>query len=658
MEVDELNISKTMFKNLIRCSNFASLYDLYTFRNFHHIKSINGIDLVKTKRLVDLLEENLFSEQNEEVMEIFSRMFDEETGEDLTEVTNSQMEAFSHYFTKVEQLAGDYIASKFKGNHQYNVDTKKQKKFFFSDNEHYYYCYLDIYSEGIDGKFRVFEVKSTTSSKFYRLGREKKNKSKLKSERFESIFIKGSDDIIRLREDYNSDIETPGLNYDAYYKQRNKLFDRYSSNGSGQYVYDLAVQRFIMENSLIQNNLESYINQFEYYLVVLNGDYIFDGTYDNNEPLYKRDKNGQDLFAIFDFTKITKEMQARIALDKVIIEQYIEDKTLSNKCFGKHCERSKSTQCKFKPVCFEPVEQSGSILEYMMKRYAFKDENGYLDVYDLINEGKYRIDDVSYHLLNKDLNRIQYDCYQRKVTYQDPYKIKLALNELRYPLYHLDFETFGCPLPRFWGESPYSQSLFQYSLHVEKEKGVCDKTLNHLEFLALDHKDYRRALIEKLINDIDLSKGGTVIVYNESFEKTRLKEMAELFPDLATKIMNIHDHIFDLFYVLRGNKTLFEPLLPKDMPKAEKEENAKMFNYYHNELHGSFSIKKVLPLFSPLSYNDLDVKNGTEAVLAYGLLPTYTAEEYEKIYLALKKYCQQDTWAMVEILNGLWEIVK
>lgn len=653
-----MNISKTMFKNLIRCPNFASLYDLYLFRNYHHLKTINGVDINITKGLVEDLEDAIFDDENEEIMEIFSHMYDEETGDDLTLITNSQMEAFSHYFTKVEELAGDYIASRFRGNHQYDVDTRKQKKYSFTDGEHYYYCYLDIYSEGEDGKFRVFEVKSTTSSKFFKLGRDRKNKAKVKSERYESIFVKGNDGIVRLREDYSNDVSSPLLDGESYNKQRSKLFERYSSDGTGKYVYDLAVQRYIIEKSLIQNNLQNAIDKFEYYLVVLNGDYLFDGTYIDDEPVYHRDINNQDLFTIFDLTTITKEMQEKIANEKETIEQYIDQKALTNTCFGKHCERAKSTQCKFKPVCFEPIEKSGSILEYIMKHYAFKDESGYIDVFDLINKGKYKIDDVPYNLLSKKVNRIQYDCYQNNEVYIDLYKIKLALNELKYPLYHLDFETFGCPLPRFYGESPYSQSLFQYSLHVEKEKGVCDKTADHFEFLAPDHEDCRRELIEKLIEDIDLSNGGTVIVYNESFEKTRLKEMAELYTDLAIPIMNIHDHIFDLLYVLKGNKTLFAPLLPLDMPKADLEERAKMINYYHNKLHGSFSIKKVLPIFSPLTYNDLVVKNGTEAVLAYGLLPTYTNEEYKRIYLALRKYCQQDTWAMVEILNGLWKMIN
>ena len=64
-------------------------------------------------------------------------------------------------------------------------------------------------------------------------------------------------------------------------------------------------------------------------------------------------------------------------------------------------------------------------------------------------------------------------------------------------------------------------------------------------------------------------------------------------------------------------------------------------------------LKKVLPIFTDLSYANLEVHNGVEAVAAYGELPTLTDLEYENKYLALRKYCQQDTWAMVEVLWGL-----
>ena len=343
-------------------------------------------------------------------------------------------------------------------------------------------------------------------------------------------------------------------------------------------------------------------------------------------------------------------------MENKYIKQHKKDRKIEGKCTGTHCELKKSAECKFKKVCFMNALCDGSILEYIGKTYAFggKDTNyDKMSVYDLINQGDYKIDSIPREYLGKKTNQIQYDCYTTNTTFVDENKIKLILNTLQYPLYHLDFESYGCPFPRYQGEKPYTQSLFQYSLHVEKAPFVCDKEKDHYEFLAKDHSDCRRALCEQMIKDIDLSNGGMVIVYNEAFEKTRLKELAKIYPDLAPQLLNIRDHVFDLLFVLKGNKNMFMPLLSDEYSEKEKEEIAKQINYYHNNLHGSFSIKKVLPIFTNLSYADLDVHNGTEAVYTYGILPTLTDKEYEDKYLALRKYCQQDTWAMVEILWGL-----
>ena len=75
-------------------------------------------------------------------------------------------------------------------------------------------------------------------------------------------------------------------------------------------------------------------------------------------------------------------------------------------------------------------------------------------------------------------------------------------------------------------------------------------------------------------------------------------------------------------------------------------------------MSGSYSIKKTLPVFSDLSYSDLTVKNGTEAIVAYANYNNMTKEEFNLYYEALKIYCQQDTWAMVVILDALRKICK
>ena len=127
----------------------------------------------------------------------------------------------------------------------------------------------------------------------------------------------------------------------------------------------------------------------------------------------------------------------------------------------------------------------------------------------------------------------------------------------------------------------------------------------------------------------------------KSFEKTRIKELGQIFPEYQDKLEKLNSMIFDLMYLLKSNNNMYQGL-------GFKEKDAKMFNYYNKDLNGSFSIKKVLPIFTELTYEGMPIGNGSDAMY------TYANEEQLKLkQKELTKYCQQDTWAMVEILWGL-----
>ena len=82
--------------------------------------------------------------------------------------------------------------------------------------------------------------------------------------------------------------------------------------------------------------------------------------------------------------------------------------------------------------------------------------------------------------------------------------------------------------------------------------------------------------------------------YNMGFEKGKIRDLAELYPDLHDHLMNIYDNIRDI------------------MTPFQKRW------YYTKEMHGSYSIKAVLPALYPdepdLNYHNLEgVHNGEEA---------------------------------------------
>ena len=115
--------------------------------------------------------------------------------------------------------------------------------------------------------------------------------------------------------------------------------------------------------------------------------------------------------------------------------------------------------------------------------------------------------------------------------------------------------------------------------------------------------------------------------------------------------MAICDKSADLIDLLKTKKDFYE--------LAFGEERAKTINYYHPDLSGSYSIKKTLPLLVPaLTYKGMDVGNGVQAYITYlnydSPDPTFgTLKTKANRRAALSRYCQQDTWAMVEILRAV-----
>lgn len=619
-----MKISKSLLKQLTRCDAFISLYNAYINKN--NFDLINTNNFTKDDLINYLNNLNLDFEEDDNILEIIGEMF--ENSADLLRKDTLQLKTFLDVFNEIEHLAAEQLRKKYDGVFTYSRNTFKQKKFSTIINYNEYYCYIDIYNETKD-KIRIFEVKSTTDSKFKDLG---VTTNKIRYNIFNNYQEKS---LLNLN---NRIYENEKLT-----KKYQELFNPYTN--CGKYIYDIAIQKYIIENSKPEKKVE-------YYLVVLNSNYIFDGEYINGKPNYKKDVKGEELFTIIDVNKIVDDYFPIIDNKRKKLELLINNQKLSKIKVGEYCDFNKTTECPFKELCFKKALVEYSIIETPQKNYAFDNYKGikYPTIYDFINDGIYMYVDA-YPYTVKPNYQIIYDAITKNSVHFDKSRIIEGLKQIKYPIYHLDFESMNNPLPRFRGEKVYSQSVFQYSLHIEKEKGICDLVKDHTEFLAKDHNDHREDLIKQLIKDIDLSNGGTVLVYNDSFEKTRLKELAYIFPKYKNQLLNIHDHIIDLLQIIRGNKSFYEKFM--ELTDEQKETYA----FYDKRLHGSFSIKKALPVFTNLSYSDLEVHNGTEAVYVYSHYEKFSEEERKKAYNDLLTYCRQDTWSMVEILRGLNKMI-
>jgi hypothetical protein len=222
---------------------------------------------------------------------------------------------------------------------------------------------------------------------------------------------------------------------------------------------------------------------------------------------------------------------------------------------------------------------------------------------------------------------------EEEEDYGEPYINREAiaefLDQMEYPLYHMDFESWMTAVPEYDGHWPYRQVCFQYSVHVQQSPGAESV---HYEYLAEHTGTPTETFLKNLLQV--LGAEGTVLVYNKTFEATRLKELVSEYPQYEEAVDNILDRMVDLMAPFRKH-------------------------YRLPEMQGSYSIKLVLPALIPeLSYENLAIGNGGDASAAFfNLREERDAEKIKATREALLEYCGLDTLAMVRILEKLNAIV-
>jgi predicted RecB family nuclease len=208
-------------------------------------------------------------------------------------------------------------------------------------------------------------------------------------------------------------------------------------------------------------------------------------------------------------------------------------------------------------------------------------------------------------------------------------EIKAELSTLKYPLYFADFETVNPALPRFARMRPYDQIPFQWSVHLQRQPGAASE---HFEFLATDRSDPRQAFISTLC-DV-LGDRGSIVVYSQQFESTRLSELASWLPEFAGWIEKIQRRLWDLLPIIRNH-------------------------VYHPAFGSSYSLKSVLPALVPgMSYDGMEVADGRAAGLAWESLIRSDCDESERQrkQKALLDYCGQDTLGMIRLVEKLQRV--
>lgn len=263
----------------------------------------------------------------------------------------------------------------------------------------------------------------------------------------------------------------------------------------------------------------------------------------------------------------------------------------------------------------------------MMKLcWAFLPEDNVTQLYydkkigwELLSEGVRELREVPVERVSGK-HLIQIKCVSAGKPYVDAARLSKWLSRLQAPVSFLDFETFNEAIPRFEGVRAYEQLVFQYSLHVANGE--------HTEYLA-ESGDKREEFLKHLKKD--LPESGSIVVYNQSFEVTRLRELASIYPSYGEWVEGVIERMVDLLVPFRN------------------------FWYYHPKQKGSCSMKAVLPALTGISYSDLEISDGESAAREYlrVMYGDVSSDEKEKVRESLLQYCGLDTEGMVWIVEKL-----
>ncbi len=427
-------------------------------------------------------------------------------------------------------------------------------------------------------------------------------------------------------------------NKNNYQDKLRKLMDRHHS--LGRHLYHLAFKSFIL-NRIYPNHSKRHL------LAVMNHLYVYDGKIDEQGKVYSK-----DLITCFDMTFIVDKMQSMIEIDLYRMINHIELDDDSRCLLVKNeCCKNQSFECQFVDYCFSHLPEEHSILHYFYNHQGFIEKTNTSeilhDTYDLINQGIVSMDDVPISWLHREKNLMQRYCVENDYTFINKTKIQTYLKTLKYPIYYLDFEAFPSILPRFRGETPYQQSVFQFSIHIEEENSKLERynESTHRSYLSQDGEDHRLDLINALLAAIP-NDGGSIVVYNQTFERNRLIELTSFFPEHAQRLIELSERLFDLYRVVKNDPNFYQK-------RAFSKSEIDSYNFYAPSLDGSYSLKKVLPALSNIDYSSLPINNGELAYVHYAKLPEMDEVIKAKTISNLLEYCQLDSYAMYLIKDAL-----
>jgi hypothetical protein len=364
------------------------------------------------------------------------------------------------------------------------------------------------------------------------------------------------------------------------------------------YIDDVSFQKYCCEKAGLQiRNCK---------LGFINKQYVKNGEIDPKE-----------LFILEDISAQVEEVSAGIEEKVLQLLEVISNKTCPEMTIGQHCLAP--YECPLRAECWE----------FLPDNSIFDLRGGKTNQFSLYEQGILSIKDIPDDIPLSRQQQIQKECVMTGNVHVEKEEIRQFLTKLKYPLYFLDFETFGPAIPLYDGTRPYQDIPFQFSLHIVEIDG--SEPIHH-SFLAGVREDPRPQIIHELQRL--LGSEGSIIAYNAGFEEGVLKELVEAFPEYTHWLEGILTRMVDLLFPFTN------------------------FHYYNASQKDTASLKKVLPAVTGKGYEEMAIGAGMDASIAYAriTLGNSTEDEIAKVRADLLKYCKLDTEGMIWVVDKLKEL--
>ena len=351
------------------------------------------------------------------------------------------------------------------------------------------------------------------------------------------------------------------------------------------------------------------------YIMHLNGDFLYDGQaldYDKlfviSSYLYNRNNNPNYY--------LNNELRHRIDIKKLIQEMRESDLNNCPTVKSKRCLNPE--RCPFYQKCFGDDSLLADDSIYTLTGGPNKDE--------LYQNGIHYLKDISDQL--SEISRLQFAqimASRNDGIFYDLYPLKAYMEQLEgEEISFIDFEWDRYLIPPYKDLKPLDVVCFEFALFILKKDG----SLEHHTFIA--DGDCREEFIKKLLKH--LPKSGPIIAYNAfGAEVLRLKELANQFPDYSDELNALTLRFKDLAFPFINGLI------------------------YHTAMRGEFNLKRIVAVVSDKTYDDLNIRDGMEAVIKWR---NSDASNQQEIIDDLKAYCSLDAYGLYLIYSWLKHLLK